>query len=663
MILDEITLYNFGLYSDRQTISLTPESARKPVVLFGGLNGGGKTTFLDALQLCLFGRHAKISNRGSLAYGEYLSRSIHRGADVPEASIEIVFRHTSEGHEDNYQLNRSWHRANGDCKEVFRVWKNGTTDSALAENWATQIEDFVPPNIAHLFLFDGEQIEGYASSNHSSDLIGAAIQNLLGLDMVDQLEKDLVVYGRRKRSEKKDEAVLAKITAAESELRDYRKRADKLNQERATIQTHDIDRMQRKLSKVNEEYRNLGGNLFDQRVALEQRLNNAESDTQKNEEAQREIAAGILPLLMVHPLLESADTRDQHEEECRLARDISEVLQSRDRAALKTLRSRPVEEETVEAIKQFFRKDRAKRRALGKKTTVLDLTLKTRSDLHSLLRDGLEDTASIASRKLEEYKKQAELAAYTRAEVESIPSADTISEVAMKRDKLKEKLAQFTAQHAALSSEIERMHREIERKEQALIRLNEAESMAISDHDDRARVLRHIEKVHGTLKTYRKAMVKRHVRRIEQLVLESYKQLLRKTSLVSRLSIDPEQFSLTLFGKDGQILTPERLSAGEGQLLGIALLWGLAKASGRPLPTAIDTPLGRLDAGHRAHLVERYLPFASHQVLLLSTDEEITGSYLDSLKPWISKSYYLSYDDSTEKTRIVPGYFEKMEAA
>ena len=663
MILDEITLYNFGLYSDRQTVSLTPVSSSKPVVLFGGLNGGGKTTFLDALQLCLFGPHAKISNRGSLSYREYLSRSIHRGAKIPEAAIEIEFRHTEEGREDTYNLRRSWHRDNDDCKEVFKVWKNGTSDSALTENWATQVEDFVPPNIAHLFLFDGEQVEGYASYEHSSELIGAAIQNLLGLDVVDQLEKDLLVYERRKRSEKKDDAALAEIKVAENELSDLRKRADKLNQERASIQTHGLDRTQRALSKVEEEYRKLGGDLFDQRLELEHQLSDANKTVHEGEVAQRETAAGILPMLLIRTLLEAADSRDRQEEKCRHARVVSDVLQARDRAALKHLRSQSVSEDALKAMRIFFLNDRAERRTLGKEKTLLDLSPEVRSDLHSLLRGDLEDAKDVARRQIKQQEQHEAKATLARTEFASIPSVDTIGEISQRRDDLRRELSALQAQCAELSSEITRIHKEIERKEQALMRLYKADAKAMSDHDDRARILRHASKVRRTLDKFRSAVVERHVRRIEQLVLESYQQLLRKSSLVTRLSIDPERFSITLYGGDSQVLTAERLSAGERQLLAIALLWGLAKASGRLLPTAIDTPLGRLDAGHRMHLVERYLPFASHQVLLLSTDEEIAGDYLDRLKPWIGKSYYLNYDDSTGTTRIVPGYFGEIEVA
>ena len=112
----------------------------------------------------------------------------------------------------------------------------------------------------------------------------------------------------------------------------------------------------------------------------------------------------------------------------------------------------------------------------------------------------------------------------------------------------------------------------------------------------------------------------------------------------------------------GKVVRPDRLSAGERQLLAVSLLWGLAKASRRALPAVIDTPLGRLDSTHRRHLVKRYFPFASHQVLLLSTDEEIRGEYLDESRPSVGRSYLLQYDETAHSTEIVEGYFATGDA-
>ena len=97
MILESITLHNFGVYKGRQEISLEPESKKKPIVLFGGLNGNGKTTLLDALQLALYGKLAKTSNLGNQAYDKYLKKCINRDVSPSEgASLELKFRHFSE---------------------------------------------------------------------------------------------------------------------------------------------------------------------------------------------------------------------------------------------------------------------------------------------------------------------------------------------------------------------------------------------------------------------------------------------------------------------------------------------------------------------------------------------------------------------------------------
>src|SRR5207248_6815968 len=116
------------------------------------------------------------------------------------------------------------------------------------------------------------------------------------------------------------------------------------------------------------------------------------------------------------------------------------------------------------------------------------------------------------------------------------------------------------------------------------------------------------------------------------------------------LRIDPETFSIELRGQNGKPILPQQLSAGERQLLAVSLLWGLAQASGRPLPVVIDTPLGRLDGVHRTHLISRYFPQASHQVILLSTDQEIDEAAWHKLRKHVGHAYQLTHDTDTGAT-------------
>ena len=102
--------------------------------------------------------------------------------------------------------------------------------------------------------------------------------------------------------------------------------------------------------------------------------------------------------------------------------------------------------------------------------------------------------------------------------------------------------------------------------------------------------------------------------------------------MVEQIHIDPESFAVRIFDDAGRAIAKRRLSEGEKQIFAIAVLWGLGRASARSLPAIIDTPMARLDVKHRNHLVQRYFPNASHQVIILSTDTEVDRQYYDVLR-------------------------------
>jgi DNA sulfur modification protein DndD len=123
MILDRLTLRNFCLYRGQQTFELAPAvrgGKPAPIVLLGGINGGGKTTFLDAVQLVLYGIRARCSKRADKPYEQFLRESIHRGVDPAEgAGIQLVFRYAAQGQELT-RANANWRTSNVDCRRLPR---------------------------------------------------------------------------------------------------------------------------------------------------------------------------------------------------------------------------------------------------------------------------------------------------------------------------------------------------------------------------------------------------------------------------------------------------------------------------------------------------------------------------------------------------------------
>lgn len=659
MIIEELVIHNYGVYRGRHTISLAPPSPSKPVVLVGGLNGGGKTTFLDAIQLSLYGKRARCSNRGSVAYEEYLGRCINRGVDPADgAALELQFRHRSEGKEHTYRIHRSWSAGRTGVSERVEVLRDGSFDRVLTDEWNEVVDEFIPSSISHLFFFDGEKIEAFADLDNSARLLDNAVHALLGLDLVERLVTDLQVLEGRQRKRLRAGDDKRKLEEAEQAFQEAEARRTHAATVLRPTQQGRIDELEKKLREVERRYEAEGGLLLNGLSEVEAEKARLESLISGCEDKAIEFAGGIAPLLLVRDLLLSAATQAQAEEAARVAADLGSVLADRDSKIIDIVREQKVPKAILKTLEKYLQSDRLERAAGVGTTPYLCLNADSRDTLRTLASGPPME--KVKEEILELIKQMESLHSQltdTERKLAGVPDAESLSPLVEELEGLRTSLKQERAELDYLDKEIERLSRERDTKKSAWTREAERALDEQLSNEDANRILAHSARVRRTLEDFKGKVVRRHVHRIEELVLDSFRQLLRKKSLVSGLRINPENFSIELRGGDGHVVTPDRLSAGERQLMAVSLLWGLARASGRPLPAVIDTPLGRLDASHRLNLIERYFPHASHQVLLLSTDEEIDESLYTKLKPWVGRAYRLDFNDHDGSTAPQKGYF------
>jgi DNA sulfur modification protein DndD len=83
----------------------------------------------------------------------------------------------------------------------------------------------------------------------------------------------------------------------------------------------------------------------------------------------------------------------------------------------------------------------------------------------------------------------------------------------------------------------------------------------------------------------------------------------------------------------------------------------MIQISEKEIPFIIDTPYARIDANHREEISRKFFPNISGQVIILSTDEEITEEYYRILKKYIAKEYLLSNHQDDNRTTIENRYF------
>lgn len=656
MILDSVTLQNFGAYRGTQTAELTPLPG-KPIILFGGMNGGGKTTLLEAVQLAFYGPKARIASRGRQGYKEYLRDSIHRGVDPTEgAAISIAFRRMVDGAPQAYVVRRHWQFGAKGIEEALEVSRDGVLDPVMTDQWDEVIDAYLPSSIAHLFFFDGEQVKELAEGTATAEILGTAIQSLLGLDLVDRLETDLKVFERRKRLEVVDASVVAEIQVHQTESERVQFEYGQLCVQEGALQ-NELDMLAKSVTRHEVQFRTEGGELFQRRRELEEALARSQAEHAQAERSLRESAAGALPLLMIQEALRAVECQVRHEQSVREAKTLTEALSQRDRHVLAELKAARLPSANLSVVEKALKADRDKRVGLSKEPMTLNAPLELAVAIEHQRSAVAPDLQRDAQSLVDVVRALDEQNVRLMAELARVPTADRIAviqaELVKARDAHRAKQAELDMVRTRMKDCL-RLQGVAEAK---LDNLGARDHSHLLSTDERQRMLKHSAKVRTTLDKLRTSVVSKHTAKLEALMLESFQKLLHKTHLVTGLKINPTSFETTLTGDDGKPLPFDRLSAGERQLLATSLLWGLARASGRPIPTLIDTPLGRLDSTHRLHLAQRYFPAASHQVILLSTDQEISGDYLKAVKPFVSRRYLLQQEPRSGCTRIEEGYF------
>ena len=657
MIIRKLRLENFGVYAGSHEIDLSPTSHDKPIVLFGGLNGGGKTTLLDAIQLTLFGKLSRCSTRGSLAYEEFLRRCISHGAAPGSGScVALEIRQTFDAQVHEFVITRRWVPSGKGVSETLLVQRDNVVDPDLAENWLEHVDQFVPVGLAELFFFDGEQIARLAEADNAAQMLTTAINTLLGIDLVDRLEKDLTVYERDVSKGQQNGRFAAEVTGQEVKLATTQEELQRLLFDKARVQT-ETDQGQKKVEMMEANFHRQGGDLFARRKQLGAEREAIRVQMERIEHEMRELTAGATPLLVVQAQIAKVRSQAVREETAENQGLLLTELEKRDRTIASLLKRGKFPDAAQSRLEALFADDRKRRARASKIERYLNLEKSGLQSLQRLTSEFFEDIRKRSAKLTREHHELNLQALRIEETLARVPDEAAIVQISEQLATVQKELMKKQVEGGLLAERIEKMRRQVEEEERTIAAILEKSVSETAAQDDASRKIKFAAKVRETMRQFRIRVLERKIKQIEGLILESFQQLLRKKELVTAIKIDPETYRMTLHGKSGQELHADRLSAGERQLLAVSTLWGLARASGRPLPTIIDTPLGRLDSLHRANLVENYFPYASHQVIILSTDEEIGEKHLATLKPRIARTFELTYSQKTQSTEVVPGYF------
>lgn len=302
MYIRSIQLRNWKAYAEA-SLEFPKPGKRKNVVLIGAQNGYGKTSLLEAILLCLYGRDAMgllprltVEGRGSseidrvaLSYDKFMQGALNAQAfqhSQTTCSVQLIFE-DEDG--DRIKLLRTWSFEAGSGKhkpghERVAIYRGSEEDLESPPPLEDEKEEFyrsyiaqhiLPSSLARFFFFDGEQVQRLAKQDFS-DQVRVGIEGILGVTLLRRLQEDLRTYARERRSNAKtvDEE---KLITQEAEVAALDARVRKKIDEQKQLQPR-LASVKQRHSELFLELRTLtGGNsaslkeAYDQKSACERK--------------------------------------------------------------------------------------------------------------------------------------------------------------------------------------------------------------------------------------------------------------------------------------------------------------------------------------------------------------------------------------------------------
>lgn len=663
MYFTKVELHNFGIYKGTHQMSLTDRVGERNITLVGGLNGRGKTTFHDAILIALYGKQAlRYINQKARSYDKLLIDHINKHAKNDETYVAVSLC-LDDG--TKLRIKKSWYAKGKKAKQLTMVEKNGIIDKYLGESWSYYIEEILPFGIARFFFFNNEKITQLADDT-SFEQLKSSIKSAIGVSTIEKAIEHTDEVIRRKKNalksfEKSEEYI--GYQEVEVQIAEIDERIEEAVHHADSLEKH-CGNLAEALEAKEREFWSSGGDLSRNRDAITLEMQLISSEVERiQEEILQLVTDSTTPLYLCKDLVVQSYENELAYRNNSAKNNSKKLLDELKQEILLKLLHADLEPATFDLVQHIVLD------VIGELQNIPE-TESTSFNLSSvsimLYEHIVTKVFQTIVQKIHSLVNHADLQKSELNTLESHLSAADDKNYAIDLFEalrsLEREKALADAEYLNQNENIGNLNRQRERLANRRLQLIKAITERENAHDDNARIVKYAAMSIEVLTEFKKRLQKDKVEKLAHAATSCFKELVGKNSLVSNIEINHDTLDVTIRDLDDNELLKDQLSAGEQQMFAISIVWALALTSGYKAPVIIDTPMARLDSSHRVNFVTKYLPAASSQVMVLSTDEEITGRYLELIRDNVLDYYTLLYREEAQCTSIVHGYFGEVRS-